>query len=666
MEARRRTWFDERGLAIAGAEGARHLPFYAGGMHHTRVPPDRWAACLRALHAQGLTIVDTCVPWRLHEPTRGTYVWRGPNDLPAFLDAARAAGLAVALRVGPSAGAETTSFGFPDHVLDDPACLARTARGTPAWMPAPPRAWPLPSYASAAFHARVAAWYAEVARVVGPHLAPDGPIVALGVDHQAHLFLRRGAYDLDYHPDAVTWWQEATGLEGEPPTAWDPDQAARCISWVRFKDRYLARALGLFGKALDQVGLGGVARFHALPPVDDGVVDLPVLQHALGGPVGIGAWAPRAELRELRRRTHALVGRARPLPLVFASVGGSAWLPPVELGAAGDGDPQARERDQLLHALAAGARGFALEVLVERDRHHGAAIDTAGRLDPKAAWIGKLVTALAEIDWPSLVRPARIALVATSADARFGHATAALDPLTPVLAELLQLGPGGAAELGTDPGAVAARRWHAAITSALELAQVPYAVVDEAATEDELARYRAVIAPTTERIDRGLWQRLRALADHKRAIVVIGPSAPTLDELGQPLSDPAPRRAGKIRDGSLDDLPGLAEDLAALAGELPDAWQIERPETCRAYAYADADGVVKVVFIVNDGDRPATAVLLADEPTTTLRDPFTREELRAVEGRIAVQVPAHGVRIATRGGQGPRSGASSAPTSTIP
>ena len=42
------------------------------------------------------------------------------------------------------------------------------------------------------------------------------------------------------------------------------------------------------------------------------------------------------------------------------------------------------------------------------------------------------------------------------------------------------------------------------------------------AIEAELARYRAVIVPTLSRIDHGLAQRLRALAEHKRAVVVVG------------------------------------------------------------------------------------------------------------------------------------------------
>ena len=315
-------------------------------------------------------------------------------------------------------------------------------------------------------------------------------------------------------------------------------------------------------------------------------------------------------------------------------------VPPLDPG----NDPT-RERDHLLSLLAAGVRGFNLFMAVERDRYYGAAITKTGLLEPHATWIKPLVAALAEIDWPALRRTTPIALINSKADARFGAATCVVDPMTPVLSEILGLGPAGHAELGTDAGAIAARRWQTAIASALELAQVPYAIVDDAASEDELAQYRAVIVPTTARVDRGLWQRISALAEHKRAIVVLGPTTPTHDELDQPLLDPPPRRVGKIRDGSLDDLPGLARDLASLAGDLPDAWQIERPDDVRAFAYADAAGSTKVVFVVSDAPKGVTAVLLADAATTKLRDPFTREQLPVVGGKITVALPPRGVRM---------------------
>lgn len=638
MEARQRTRFDERGLTIVGPSGERRLPFYAGAMHYWRVDPKRWAACLKAIHALGLTCVETYVPWRVHEPTAGAYDWRGANDLARFLELARAAGLAVVLRPGPHVNAELTAFGFPDHVLADPAVQARTAHGTPAWLPSPPHAWMLPSYASAAFHGKVRAWYAEVARVAGPHLAPDGPVVAIGVDNEAQMFFRNGAYDLDYHPEAIAWWQEASGFEGAPPRAWDPAHAARCISWVRFKEQYLARALGMFAHALDAVGFAGVARFHNLPPGPLALSDQRGVQHAIGGPVGLDAYTPRARFRELRRRAVQVTAVAAPVPIAFeVGIGFFPWFPPLD-----PGDDPTRERDHLLTLLAAGVRGFNLFMAVERDRYYGAAITKDGVAEAHAKWIPQLLSTLADIDWPALRRATPIALVETRADARFGAATCLPDPMTPALAEALGLGPSGAAELGTDPAAVAARRWHDAICAALELAQVPYAIVDEAATEDELARYRAVIVPTTRRLHRGLAAHLRALVEHKRATVVVGPSTPTHDELDQPFADALPRRVGKIREGSLEDLPGLASDLAALAGDLPETWQVERPDSVRAFAYADAAGTTRAVFLVNDGPKAATAVILADE-RAVLRDPFTGESFRVTGGKISV--PVAGVRL---------------------
>jgi beta-galactosidase len=607
-------------------------------MHYWRVPPAQWVPCLRAIHSLGLTLVETYVPWRVHAPEAGTHLWTGERDLARFLDAAWAQGLSVVLRPGPNINAELTSFGFPDWVLADPQCQARTAHGSPAWFPAPPRAFPIPSYASAAFRERVRAWYGAVAEVVRPYLGPDGPVVAIGVDNEAQLFFRTGPFDLDYHPDALTWWRDASGLD-EPPREWRADDAARCVLWLKHKDEYIGRALQEFSRMLDDVGLGEVARFHNLPPGHYGHYDLPRIQTAIGGPVGIDAYTPRAQFAELRRRTAALVGNAAPLPLALeVGVGFFPWFPPLD-----DTDDPTRERDHLLTLLAGGVRGFNLFMAVERDRYYGAAISSQGRVE--ATWIKPLLAALAEVDWPSLRRQPVIALVDTRADARIGIASSVLDPVTPVLADFLALGPGGAAELSTDRAAITARRWQTAIARALELAQVPYAIVDEATSEDTLARYRAVIAPTQDRIDRGLWQRLRGLAEHKRAIVVIGPTTPTRDELDQPLDEPAPKRIGKLNEASLDDIAGLADDLVALAGELSDDWHVERPDDVRTMAYADGDGTTRVVFVVSDADKPVTAVVLAGAAATALRDPLANETLPVDGGKVSVALPPRGVRM---------------------
>lgn len=588
MEAHRRTWFDERGLSVVPARqaepgslhpgGGRTIPFYAGVLHYWRVPHARWATYLRALHASGFTIVETAVPWRIHEPEHGEALWSGDNDLARFLEVARAAGLSVVLRLGPNVDPTLTSFGMPDWVLAEPECQAKTVHGTPAWMPAPPRAFPIPSYASKQFRAHVRNWYASVAKVAGPFLGET--VVAIGIDDGAPHYFRTGAFDLDYHPDALEWWREHSGLEA-PPREWSEANAAQCALWLKHQDEYSARARRELAKALYEVGFAGIARLHTFD-----------------------SYRAKTEFSELRR--HVLASRAS----VARPLGFIPWLPPIDRS----------ERDELMTLLAAGARGFVLE--------------------GDASWIKTLIAALVEVEWPTLRREKSIALVDVRADARFGILTNLVDPVTPVLAEALGIGPGGAAELGTDAAAISARKWQTAIARALELAQIPYTIVDEATPEAELVRFRAVIAPTPgHRIDRGLFTRLRALAEHKKSIVVIGPSTPTRDELDQPLGDAMPRRIGKLKEGSLEDLAGLADDLAGLAGETSDAWLVERPDSVRTYAYGN-----RVVFVVSDADRATTAVVLAGEGATSLRDPFG-DRLRVDGGRVTVPMPARSVRM---------------------
>ena len=430
MATRRRTHFDDRGLIVDGS----HLPFYAGAMHYWRMNPSEWKPCLRSLRSLGLRLVDTYVPWRVHKD------FTGPRDLSRFLAEAADADLRVVLRPGPTVNAELTAFGLPDHVLAPPF-HALTSRNTPAWFPAPPRAFPIPSYASRAFHDEVRAWYATVAKHVLPHISS---IAAISVDNETQHFFRLGAFDLDYHPDAIAWWRELDDVD-PPRDASSPHAAA----WIRFKDHYTARALSLFSSYLDDVGLDA-AHVHNLPPTDPTLYDLPSTATAIDGIAGIDAYSPRSAFASLRRRALHCAGSS-PLPLALeAGVGFTPFLPPIT-------DPD-HDRDQLLTLLAAGIRGFNLYMAVERDRFYGAAIDRTGKIN--APWIAPLLATLDAVDWPSLRRRANLALVLSRADVR--HGTATTSPLTPVVLDAL-----GLSDLATDAGALSHRRWFTALESAL-------------------------------------------------------------------------------------------------------------------------------------------------------------------------------------------------------
>lgn len=628
MEERRRTWFDDRGLALAG--GGR-LALRAGALHYWRAPAAAWPRLLAAVRALGCNAVDTPVPWAVHEQPGGGFDWSGDRDLPAFLAAVASAGLHAVLRPGPWVEAQLTFGGLPERIVRDPDIQARAAHGGPAWLPHPPRAFPLPSLASVRYRAEVASWLAEVGRVIAPHRAPAGPVVALAVDHHGGAGYRQGAFDLDYHPDALAWWREDHDVE--PPTRWAEDDHARCAAWVRWKERYLARGLGEVVAGLAAAGLGDLARFHAAPPATPWQVDLPAIERAVGGPVAIEVSGGGGDLAVIRTRGLWVSGSIHAAAPVSVGCGHAPYLPPRT---------DAEQRAAALTALAAGARAITATMAVERDRWIGGAIDGAGRARP-AGWVGPLYAALARLGWDGLRRRARVALIASRADARHGLASSVVDPAPPMVAELLALGAGGSANLGRDADAVVYRRWFAAAAAALDLARVPYAIVDESASEDRLLAFDAIVAPTLRRVDRGLWRGLHAAAA-ARKVVVYGPDQPTLDELGRPLGDDAaaPRRAGRMRPGSVDDVAGLAEDLAALAP--PEPWAIERPAGPHVDVFDDVHGQARAVIVTNPGAGAVRARLVMPADVA-LRDAGTGERPEGHDGHATIALAAGDARL---------------------
>src|SRR5262249_41907090 len=89
----------------------------------------------------------------------------------------------------------------------DASCQAKSRSNCPVMLPMLPFAFPVPSYASEAFHDETARWFQALAPSIAPLLYPEGPIVLLQVDNEGALYFRDGAYDQDYHPDAIALYR---------------------------------------------------------------------------------------------------------------------------------------------------------------------------------------------------------------------------------------------------------------------------------------------------------------------------------------------------------------------------------------------------------------------------------------------------------------------------
>ena len=440
------------------------VPLWAGAMHYWRHAPEDWGPCLDAMKAMGLRLVDTYVPWGVHETAQGTFDFGeryARLDVARFIRLAGEKGLHVIARPGPHINAELTYFGLPERVVWDRECQARTPRDNPVMLPIVPVAFPVPSYASDAFHDETALWFEACGRVLAPLLYPHGPIVMLQVDNEGALYFRDGPYDQDYHPDAIRSFapscarstrasarsatrgttRRITFASVAPPVRFDAkeaDELARHLDWMEFHEHLLAEAMGRFDQALESAGLTTVPTLHNFPlgeaatPLNASrmaeVVDL----------IGLDYYHPANPQHHMTilRRTGELATRCegRRVPPFGAEVG--AGFPPFF--------PPLDDKDSLytlMAAMAYGLRGFNLYMAVDRDRWVGAPIDVHGMPRRLADEYHALIEALDAVRFNTLRRATPVRLVVPRALRRLSRATHAFGPVTPAAFHIAGAGP---------------------------------------------------------------------------------------------------------------------------------------------------------------------------------------------------------------------------------
>lgn len=618
--------------------GDRELPFLAGAMHYFRVERSAWRAAMSELAALGLPLVESYVPWQVHEIAPGNYDFGRVDpkkDLRAFIELAEELGLLVILRPGPHINAEMTLFGLPERIVYDKACQARSASQGPVVLAFPPRMFPVPSYASRTYLDEVRRWYAAFADEVRDKLYPDGPVVLLQVDNEATLYFRDGPYDQDYHPDAIEQlrgWTlaqhgslerasrahrasyasreaieaplrlDARELEAEREGQPAFEGLPRHLDWAHFREDLVTGAIREMKSMLAEVGLGGVPTFHNLPlgelsapsslPDLEGVVDF----------VGLDYYHARREHRVIKRRTLYLVGSSR-LPVApELGVGAPPWFTPLA------------PEDSLytaMVALAYGLRGFDLYMTVDRDRWYGAPIDARGNPRLEAGAWKRLVAALDRTAFHTLRREAKVAIVLPREYMRLSRATHLLGPFTPVTIDAIGMSPvEGASEarLGFE-GPVQVLWWKfvARFADALTKRNVPYVLVDGDLPKERLEPYRALVVPSFDFADAERWRAFAELAAAGTAILH-GPAMPRLDETFSPRLFEVPRGARRVFvdhdedaleavDALLDDAPSLLLDLVVL------------PTSIEVTVHEDQAGEPRVIFVMNPTKEAARVSL---------------------------------------------------------
>jgi len=653
--------------------GRSVLPLLAGTVHYFRLDPAVWRPALEAVKALGLGFVDTYVPWGTHERSAGEFDFGQSEprlDVTRFLRLAEDVGLYAIVRPGPHINAELTYFGIPERVIWIKECQAVSPGGRPVALPVPPLAFPVPSYASEAFHAEASVWLRAVGAELAPLVWPSGPIVLYQVDNEGAMYFRDGVYDQDYHADAIAHYREflrdkyenvdtlrdlyadpgLTFFNVEPPRrlqATTPLDLARHLDWAEFQEALLARAFERYKQGLVSVGLTGIPTSHNLPlsegatPLDPervgSVVDL------LGLDYYHGATPPQRA--EIARRTSELAERsaARGHPPFACELG--AGFPPFF--------PPLSEQDNAFTALAAlayGLRGYNLYMAVERDRWIGAPIDTHGRPRASAEFWRRLSAALEKVKFSELERRAAVHVVVPRSLRRLARVMHAFGPISAALFQVLGGGATNACfedDLGLGgPRVIEVDRFLAVVESALDAERIPYAFSGGDILRHSLKRARWTIIASSSALEPEIVERLERAWKRGR-IVTVGPYAPERDASFRPLAEPvalAHRGSASVPALLPFDAQAIADAVSVAKKSLELSELASEPETVRVTLHCDKKGAPRVLFAINATDAGISSRVDSAGARRAL-DLFDGTVFRARQGRFDVELEPRSVRM---------------------
>lgn len=642
--------------------GDQFVPLLSGSVHYFRLDPRDWKPCLEACKATGARLIDVYIPWAIHEVAPGSFDFgrlHAHNDVAAFLRIAHELGLYVIARPGPHINAELSFFGIPERIVWDPHCQARSRTNSPVMLPMLPVAFPVPSYASDAFHDETARYFRALAQVLAPCLHPQGPVVMLQIDNEAALYFRDSAYDQDYHPDALRLYRDflrdkyktfealeaaypASALttpdpnaNGEtkpaftfatvaPPKQFDaksPAELAWHLDWCAFHEHLVSHALARFAKSLEDAGLSGLPTSHNLPMGQEASpLNVARITKAIDL-VGLDYYYPAGPQTRavIERRTTELAVRCEALQKPPFACEMGAGFPPFF--------PPLDENDSaftILTSLAYGLRGLNVYMMVERDRWIGAPIDPHGRTRPFARFFQKLFSALGATDFFNLRRRVPVRILMPRSERRLARATHAFGPLAGTIFSVLGA---GAREccfeddlgLGYAP-AVLADTFARALEIALSARGVPFAYVGGEDREVSLDGAKWIVCACSGGLSAALFDKLKA-AHQKGTRISIGPCAPVFDGSMKLLD--LPYDIEQLRDAEscvpvlIEDDPAAADAAVAsavMAYQLP-TYACD-PTGIYATVHEDTEGRPRVLFVINPGshDTVARVTLHTQEP----------------------------------------------------
>jgi beta-galactosidase len=530
----------------------RRVPLYSGSMHYWRHPPDAWPTLLGRMKELGFDIVQSPVPWGVHESGPGIFDFGDKNPqkgLPQFLDQCAKAGMLAILRPGPFVDEDLPFGGFPLRVIRNSALWAQTSTGAPALSTRYATPFAIPSYASERFLQEIGKFLDALAPIVASRQYPGGPVILCQLNKESAFVGRTQAYDLDYSPDSIALYRKFLmekygSIEGlnkiyggkysafseltAPKNfeAVEQRDVPRYLDWVEYKE-YLVRQ---FSQRLGQMYRD---RGITIPLSLDGpsIITTPMdtigLQKALEiSLTGMEVEPNPSDYAGLARQIRYLTGTNK-LPFVSKFGSGHSWF-------TGRVNTPQEEEFAILSAVMHGMTGVNFHMVVEGDRWVGAPISRTGALREEYADLFRRLHAFFTKYrvWESKKNCRTLVLLSYELE-RYHQAVSALNyaylgliRIPSVFSEVTP-SPG----FQTDPARqsiYAEGSWIQEACRFLENAQVEYNLADTHQVLDELAQYDMVFLPTADFMDpkeQGKFLEFAGRGGH----LVFGPGLPVLD-----------------------------------------------------------------------------------------------------------------------------------------
>ena len=618
MERRMSVCVNSQGVEIDG----RTYPLYSGSVHYWRLDRDKWSDVLDRVVEMGFRFVCTYIPWSVHEVADGEYDF-GRNgsskDIGAFIDLCAEKRLLVLVRPGPHINAEITYFGYPERLFRREELLARTVDGTLAYVPAAPRFFPAPCYASNEFYTEVGGYFDALCPILKDRVYPRGPVVGVQADNEMSLFFRTSPFDLDYADPSIELYRkflggkygedidrlnEAYGSRHEdfdevkPPRSFDATSIGELpyyLDWTEYKELYVFYGIHRIARMLRERGLENVFYFHNYPtayPVSP--FHVPKMESQIDV-AGVDLYRSRKDYNGVKTAARFLAGTSR-LPFIpELGSGGWPWWKPLFL------------KDQELATRAAlmnGVKAANFYMLVDRERWYGAPVTRDGRKrDGYFDFYCNLNKFLSEHKFHEYAMRSDVLLLSIADYERLEQMQSLLPPL-PNLEPAGGLPPDWFVPktplrgLRDPVGALYKRQWRA-FWMGFSQAGFPVTLADSSVEQGMLEMYPVVVAPSFDFMNLGLQKRL-LLYTLKGGVLVLGPRAPLLNEKMVQESKFAPHLLRPVERRERHSVGGLVVERADIFRTDKPLFREEGGEACAYWRPTEKGKIVHLGFVFQD------------------------------------------------------------------